>query len=186
MENPTYKPGTANIATRIYAAYSARLTNRQKRLTNPKAVMDAAVFIEKWESCDKPWLLINGPLGTGKTTLIEAMRTVYGGTTFTAPAMSAYAQQEESEVYNAILRDDRTFVYLDDIGTEPSEVKRYGTIVHPFSEVVASRYERFSPLVITTNLNWGQIENTYGSRTFQRLKELCSVLTLTGDNFRNL
>lgn len=77
------------------------------------------------------------------------------------------------------------FCIIDDIGTEPGEIRVFGTPRAPFAELVARRYDAAPDgLIITSNLPFDKLAEQYGPRTGDRLKEMCEVLAMTSTSFR--
>lgn len=77
------------------------------------------------------------------------------------------------------------FCIIDDIGTEPGEIRVFGTPRAPFAELVAHRYDAAPDgLIITSNLPFDKLAEQYGPRTGDRLKEMCEVLAMTSTSFR--
>ena len=141
-----------------------------------------------------PWLLLSGTPGTGKTTYLTAIeraarwahssdqiaadiRTVkassLGYTLKTSPA--------EWEVVKCC-----KLLLVDDIGFsgEAEVVNNYGVNARPVVELLESRYDSRRPTVMTTNLTLPQVRKNYGERIYSRLAELCTVVTMTGQDFR--
>jgi DNA replication protein DnaC len=79
-------------------------------------------------------------------------------------------------------------IYLDDLGTEETPVKYYGTEITWFK----TWYENFystakshtNRLIISTNLSFQQIEDKYGFRIRDRMAETFNVLDLSGESLR--
>ena len=73
---------------------------------------------------------------------------------------------------------------LDDIGEEPVVAKDYGRDWPLFQKIVAERYTRMLPMVITTNLNFDQMAERYGERTADRLREIADLMPFANGSFR--
>ena len=69
-----------------------------------------------------------------------------------------------------------SFLIIDDMGTEPRILKRYGNEILPLTDMLLYRYEKMLPTIITTNLSHSQIAEQYGPRISDRLKEMCETL----------
>ncbi len=148
--------------------------------------------IRRWmeDPTQKPWLLLAGAPGTGKTLFMLAMAETIAATpgrarpTFISAAdyarMTSKARDE--------ITDGRGVIMLDDIGTEPTSAKDYGTEITPFAEFIARRYDRARELVtinvMTTNLTIDEVREAYGTRTLERLMELSKIVTFTDGSFR--
>ena len=138
----------------------------------------------------KPSLILSGRPGTGKTTLLKALsdtleqfhvaRKMYVATDLQT-AMIETPETFRDTVLHGSWAD---YLLLDDIGEEPVTVKDYGRDLPLFTKIVAERYERMLPIILTTNLSFSDISTTYGVRTFDRLHEVADELTFNGVSYR--
>lgn len=77
-------------------------------------------------------------------------------------------------------------IYLDDVGSEET-VNHYGSKINWFKEFLESYYlnsNDYSRLIISTNLNFDQIQEKYGFRVRSRMKEMFNVIDVTGKDLR--
>jgi len=168
-------------------------------------------FIKDKDSCAKfnidinKGLLLSGPVGCGKTTLMKLLRHL-------VPHCRPYELIPTRNIvfafnnigYSIIEQyGNNHFFCFDDLGVEP-EGKHYGKDCNVMGEILLSRYERFlkyrplkrRPLSgvegsgvegsgaegsrgithITTNLNAEEIEDRYGNRVRSRLREMVNVI----------
>lgn len=142
------------------------------------------------EDGEKPWLFLSGNVGTGKTTLMEAIaRTLLY---YLIPAKMFRASDFPAMFLNNVELTDRQLMcgewcrvlLLDDIGVEPTEIKEYGNVIRPFVKIVEERYIRQLPLVVSTNLSGKDIIEAYGERTMDRIKEMATAIKYEGKSFR--
>lgn len=139
----------------------------------------------------KPWLILQGDTGCGKTLLAKALKEIIyrnmnkstGGVFNSVVAADAIdlaiCCRDKTEMPNgATFEEYRScFKYLivDDIGTEYPEVNSFGTIRHPIAEIFEKRYNTdillTKPLIVTTNFNDEEILGTYGKRVLSRLAQ---------------
>jgi|SRR5690554_970292 len=158
-------------------------------------------FIKDKVSCEKynidinKGILLSGPVGCGKTTLMKLMRHLvphYRPYNIIPTRNIVFAFNNIG--YSVIEQYGNShFFCFDDLGVEP-EGRHYGKECNVMGEILLSRYERFTnyspknlyaPLEtrvshnlthITTNLNAEEIEDRYGNRVRSRLREMVNVI----------
>jgi DNA replication protein DnaC len=127
-------------------------------------------------------LLLSGPVGCGKTSLMKLLP-------YLAPHKTNYeiiptrnivfnfnaAGFEVLEKYN----DTKNYCF-DDLGVEPTGC-HYTKECNVMGEILLSRYDIFkaknSKTHITTNLNAEELEARYGSRVRSRLREMFNLIS---------
>jgi DNA replication protein DnaC len=137
------------------------------------------------------WLM--GDVGTGKTTLamlvskaaVEAGRTVaiYSLPRLLARIRRTYDAEAGEDSYLEFFErlTSVDLLHVDDLGAE----KRSDWVLEQLYAIVDERYETRRPLVVTTNLDQGALEEQIGPRTVSRLVEICGdPLPLFGDDLR--
>ncbi len=135
-------------------------------------------------------ILLCGPIGCGKTSLMSLMRHFLPPThrhiMKSCRDISFDFIQDGYEVIHRYSRqaiNDRSgelpIYCFDDLGTE-SNLKYYGNECNVMAEVLLSRYDLFvsRKLVthITTNLNSSEIEKLYGNRVRSRMREMFNLI----------
>lgn len=133
-------------------------------------------------------ILLTGPIGCGKTSLMNLMRFV------PAPERNHIMKpcrdvsfEFIQEGYEVIWRYSRLSfnnshpkIYcFDDLGTEQS-LKYFGNECNVMSEILLSRYDLFfsQKMIthVTTNLSATEIEDYYGNRVRSRMREAFNLL----------
>jgi DNA replication protein DnaC len=149
----------------------------------------ARQFIKDWIGGDK-WLLLMGPVGTGKTGLaVSAYKVIVdSGTHATFWRMGllldetrrSFSPDAGMESPIEPLRVGCDFLVLDDMGSERGTEWAVATV----RDLLTSRYERRLRTLITTNLNVKELGECYGERVKDRLADVAVALALTGRTLR--
>lgn len=208
MERIHYKNAeyqVTSVARNIYEAYALECAKRNRVVADEAAVYDTCNKAARWlvSPTTRPWLFVLGRIGTGKTTLLQALRRVqakmpviragkkvsdaWGGAVVSALDLPRYATDESKQYdYRMITTggDRYAFLYLDDVGQEPLEVKSYGNALAPFVEIVNKRYVSLLPLIVTSNLGLAEFAKTYGDRVLDRIQEMAEVVYFKGESYR--
>ena len=150
-------------------------------------------MVARWmtEPQTKPGLILSGNAGTGKTTIAKSICWYLHSIGYLDKCFIAATDLNENFVINPgdsarkfCEGSGCTWLILDDVGEEQTDVREYGNIKSPFIKVVASRYDRLLPLIVTTNLGISEIESKYGVRTMDRLREIAEWIPFNGNSFR--
>lgn len=133
-------------------------------------------------------ILLSGPIGCGKTTLMNLMR-------FYEQPQNRFVMKSCRDVSFEFIREGYEVIHrysklsysglepraycFDDLGTE-NNLKYYGNECNVMAEILLSRYDQFiSKKMIThltTNLSASEIESFYGNRLRSRLREQFNLL----------
>ena len=133
-------------------------------------------------------ILLCGPVGCGKTTLMSLMRTAAKqNNNFIMKACRDVSFEFIKEGYQTIQKyshgsnthsEHRNYCF-DDLGVE-TNLKYYGNECNVMAEIILSRYDIFiSKQVIThitSNLSATEIESAYGNRVRSRLREMLNLI----------
>lgn len=138
-------------------------------------------------------LLVAGPVGTGKTLLMEVLMYHFRAW---QPMLSIFPVDRlrsmfEKGGYEAI---DKIIPYIhiaiDDVGLDPM-ASHYGTTINVVEYIIHERYRlRFSkgidnPLITHITANLGEkLKDHLGERLTSRVRELCHPILLTGKDRR--
>ena len=152
-----------------------------------------AYFLKEEPSCYQynidlnKGILLSGPVGSGKTTLMNLMKTL------TATEHKFYIKpcrdisfefiQDGYEIIQKYskgkLYPDPKTICFDDLGTEKN-LKYYGNECNVMAEIILSRYDIFISKKIythiTTNLSASEIETAYGNRVRSRLRNMLNLI----------
>lgn len=137
----------------------------------------------------KPWLLLCGGVGTGKSTMSKSIQDWYKYLTCGRKVFGIYTANYiagnaiNTEEYEMLHKTPR--LIIDDLGTESVSVNDYGNIRTPIIDLLHSRYNERKMTIISTNLTPKQIGERYGDRILDRLKELAQNIVFTNKSYRD-
>lgn len=147
-------------------------------------------FIRDEENCEKfgisldKGLLLTGPVGCGKTSLMRLLRHL-------VPHRRSYEVIPCRNIvfgFNHIgyktIEDygDSGFICFDDMGVEPMG-RHYGKDCNVIGEIMLSRYELLQKHKVkthgTTNLNAEELEERYGTRVRSRMRKMFNLMAFS-------
>lgn len=168
-------------------------------------VMGAFEKIRLWLSgkfSPKNWLMLRGQVGLGKSKIAQAICTAYNRVNYSPyvfentkkwriytaqQCVAAMKVESETNEFKKLRTCHK--LMIDDLGSEfPSERNYqvvYGNHRNCIQEILFERYERNLPTILTSNLTTQQLENLYGARILDRLKEKSVLIGFEGESFRN-
>lgn len=137
-------------------------------------------------------ILLSGPVGCGKTTLMGLMRFIAKEPNrFMVKSCRNISFEFIEDGFSVIHRYSKSFgnfhqsgtICFDDLGTEGS-LKYYGNECNVMAEILLTRYDLFVSQKIkthiTTNLSATEIEGFYGNRVRSRLREMFNLIAFDG------
>ena len=133
-------------------------------------------------------ILVSGPVGCGKTTLMSLMRLVaiQERKYFIKPSREisfefikdGYEVIQRYSSGNRITTATKNYCF-DDLGTE-TNLKYFGNECNVMAEILLSRYDLFinKKIIthITTNLSASEIEQAYGNRVRSRMRQMLNLI----------
>jgi DNA replication protein DnaC len=136
-------------------------------------------------------LWFEGDVGTGKTTLamlisraaLDAGRSVaiYSLPRLLAEIRDTFDDDHEGSYVDFLDRLTAVdLLHVDDVGAE----KTSPWVLEQLYAIVNGRYEAEKSILITTNLDDEALAEQIGLRTVSRLKEMCDVFPLRGEDAR--
>lgn len=144
-----------------------------------------AEWIYQWDS---QWVaLLSGNVGTGKTTLMNAVIEA------TTPR-KIWHREFSADFSLSVLKDpeiilrvaEQPLVAMDDVGREATEVNFYGNSLTPMADFLEYRYREKKKTILTTNLSLKEFVEKYGERVKSRMKEMVFPVIFLGGDFRRI
>jgi len=134
-------------------------------------------------------IMLAGTNGVGKTTMARAFQSVVN---MILPKMHTDIKgvlfTTAKDIMNGCWHPDRLkeepILIIDDLGDESSETRQYGNISTPVIDVLEARYDKQLYTFITTNLTADQIQDKYGLRIRDRLREMMMMHTIEQGSYR--
>lgn len=166
-----------------------RLSTFENADLSQKHMRIAKKFAEKFVSTGTAPLgiMFFGEVGTGKTYASNciANHLMKNGKTVFVISLSKYMnklQREWAEAEKDVLRyvEECELLIIDDFGVE----KASEFVLEKTFALIDTRYRTKKPMIITTNLDITKINNKFGERIADRLREMCYFLQVTGKSRR--
>lgn len=146
-------------------------------------------FIRDKETCAKfgidleKGILLNGPVGCGKTSLMTLMRHfTYPDHKYIVKTTRDIASEFNQEGYPVIQKYGKSgnkIYCFDDLGVE-NNMKYYGNECNTVAEILLQRYDlqimEGTVTHATTNLNANELEELYGNRVRSRLRSMFNLI----------
>ena len=136
-------------------------------------------------------ILVIGPVGTGKTVIMEAYQRLLNQFTKkynNLPTFKWYKSYELFEIIKADgLKDLKNPVFVDELGREKKTAKDYGTDIQPIIEWLMQRYDNGTLTHGTSNYGIDELSrpDMYGEIVGDRLKSMFNFILLNGKSRRN-
>lgn len=150
-------------------------------------------FIRDFEACEKlkidpnKGILLSGPVGCGKTSLMKLLRHI-------VPHQKSYELIPARNItfafnnigYKTIQEyGNSSFYCFDDLGVETTG-RHFGKDCNVMGEILLSRYDLFLHNKVrthaTTNLNAQELEERYGNRVRSRMRQLFNLIAFNQES----
>lgn len=175
---------------RYYSANHVDSATGRSSLDNIKEVYrECRDFVDTFSSSFRNLLLYGNP-GIGKTflshciakELIDKSHSVIYFTAFELFDIMAKSRFEKNPVAETMYEHifDCDLLIIDDLGAETSNPFTVSQLFHCINE----RLLRKKSTIISTNLSFDSLKETYTERTFSRIMSNYKMLKLTGDDIR--
>ena len=177
----------------LTAAYKAQVENRHCHFLEDDDIIRAIEFTASWLTREnkKPGLYFTGFCGTGKTTMIKAIKMVvdwyYSNTRFrpmTIIKATDLASMALNNYYEFKSLAKRTILAIDDLGQEPALISSYANIMKPCIEILSERYDAQLTTFISSNLAPENIKEYYDERLSDRFREMMEIIPFESKTFR--
>ena len=178
------------IADKLFYHYCYKVVEKSGEVRDMDKAYKVAQAVAKWLTSTDLNRNLNlcGNVGAGKSTILEALRDFLNETEYQYHKVLVSANKvAEIALYSESsweILTKKPILLIDDVGTEPYEVKEYGNVYLPFTELLEQRYNRNLTTIITTNLTIADINAKYGARIADRVNEF-HTLVFRRESYRN-
>jgi hypothetical protein len=141
-------------------------------------------------------LIINGPVGCGKTAIMRIMRSLVSPRErFLIRSCREISLEFMREGYQVISRYSKQCFDIhsgaprpscfDDLGLE-TDVNYFGNSMNVMADILFHRYDLFMEThmltYLTTNMDGEELEKHYGIRLRSRLRQMCNLIAFSPDS----
>lgn len=147
-------------------------------------------------------LFLYGSIGTGKSTILKALRAyenyinqycfAFSNNLLSYQFVSAteialnYSQKGIEGIVGYTERDCMYNLAIDELGRESDDAKHFGTNLNVIQTVLQLRYEQRNNFIthVSTNLQLEDISARYGDYIADRVKEMFNIIPMSGESRR--
>lgn len=190
------------VGNMLHASVMAEVSARYRTFKQPPEYLDNLRNVAEWLTSTSPkfGLFICGNRGNGKTTLLQAIRSLYlylnsdeprreidfpefGFDIVTAKELVRLAKaynnpnkenQRDVHRYKRLMRIEA--LGIDDLGAEPRESMHYGDYVTAVIDIISYRYQEQLCTMATSNLAPSELKTYYDERFADRLREMMHIV----------
>lgn len=169
------------MEARLMASYELNIERRGGHVIWDKETKEIIDKVVDWMYDEHRWLILYGPFGTGKTSMLKTLRTIFPASTY-CTAINFFEEFKVNEKLPAI--EDKKILLLDDLGAESPICKIFGEDRTPITDLLLRRYDRFATTVIATNMTLEEIQKRYGDRLADRIVEMAIAILYDMPSYR--
>lgn len=163
--------------------YGAMIKSRGVQFQMDEATISKVERVIKWMfESQKRGLLLCGTLGNGKTTMLRALKCMFGSHVVYYEAQEIYEHYKQNQSLPQV--SGHSVLLIDDLGVEPASYNEFGEIRYPLAEMLMTRYKYNTTTIIATNYTPEQLGETYGPRVADRMREMYAMIRYIEPSYR--
>jgi DNA replication protein DnaC len=184
------------VAKMLTLCYKHEVGKRRKDYIDDPVLLKNIEKVAKWLTGEyKFGLMVYGGVGNGKTTLLRSINSLISAiniedywsrkiTIRNATAIDIFniARSNDMERYERF--KDSDFLFIDDLGVEPTTAKVWGNEISPITDILYYRYDHQLFTVVTSNLSDNDLKERYGVRIADRMNEMFECIHFSGESYR--
>lgn len=190
-QNATTEPETGAFRLKNYSevlelitdCYAYTVKNNGGSISeDSKKICSLVAFYLTAANEPKPWLYIQGYVGTGKSVLVHAIKhAFYSHANKVLPIVNATKindiRKNDPDKWQRLL--NTRFLCIDDFGTEQITTTQWGATESPVVDLIYHRYDKKLFTIFTSNNKLADgVEQHYGLRVADRLIEMCREIAM--------
>lgn len=180
---PFMLPDERTMTAKLLGWYGTMVRSRDVEFLMDDSTVSKVDKVVKWMyESRKRGLLLCGTLGNGKTTMLRAVKYLFGTRAVYVESQAVYEYFKQNRSIPSI--SPRDILLIDDMGVEPAASNDFGDVRYPLTELLLSRYKSNSTTVIATNLTFDEIGEVYGERIQDRMREMFSLIKYVEPSYR--
>ena len=193
LDQKTYKPTPEGIKNNLVFYYQQRVKNSGMELIWDDHCKQILTEVYNWFGTPyKTGLLLYGGYGTGKSTILHCLNKIFLKHYIYKDYVAYYYPNEiveklKDNQYTNPMAHFRTVpvMLIDEAGTEPKTSLVWGDRCTPVRDIIISRYDEGRTTVIATNLDAIALEDQYGERVKDRIRQAYTCIYFGSDSYRH-
>ena len=186
------------LAKLIYAQFISDIAAANKEIINERYVkmvcMKIADHLTSTDFTKPISLYIYGPVGSGKSTMFNATRTVMSKLYQEGLSYSSSVSITSRAYYKHTMAGydlvetmmSHRVIMIDDLGFEEPTGMVYGTRKNPLEDLIKTACDQHKPMIITSNLDIPGIGKQFNSERLEDCLYAFSTLQMNHKSFRRL
>jgi len=133
----------------------------------------------------KKGIILRGKYGVGKTHMVRCL-SKNDRNPIHMMSMIEVKEKVANDGHH-YMGSPKSFIYLDDVGSEDLPLMHYGTKINWFKDFIEKRYfmnEGFNKIILSTNLSIKELTEKYGERVTDRIAEMFNIIDVKGTSRR--